>query len=430
MSIQLKLRRGTTAQHSTFTGASGEVTVDTDKKTLVVHDGATAGGVPLATEAALSSGLASKQAALGFTPVNKAGDSLSGALNEAQGADIASATSINLTSATGNYVNVTGTTAITSITLAQGAERTVKFAAALTLTNGASLILPSGANITTAAGDVAVFRGEAAGVVRCVSYTKANGQPIASSSSYVGAGGQIFTANGTFTIPAGVTAVKVTVVGGGGAGGGAPTANNAYAPFGGAAGGHAIKYLTGLTPGATLAVTVGLGGTGVSAGNGNSGGTSSVASGTQTISTISATGGSGGTGNIMIGGTYYGPVAGGSGSGGDLNMVGGAGGMGYFLSSGCTQNQHFGGSGGAVGASAPNITQNSIGFISRQPALPGLFGGSGGNGASLTNTGSGGGLNGNAATGYGNGGQGAVKLGNSTAYAGGAGAAGVVIFEW
>ena len=47
MSTQLKLRRGTTAQHSTFTGAEGEVTVDTDKDTLVVHDGTTAGGKPV-----------------------------------------------------------------------------------------------------------------------------------------------------------------------------------------------------------------------------------------------------------------------------------------------------------------------------------------------------------------------------------------------
>ena len=42
--IQVKLRRGTTAQHAGFTGAEGEVTVDTDKETLVVHDNATAGG--------------------------------------------------------------------------------------------------------------------------------------------------------------------------------------------------------------------------------------------------------------------------------------------------------------------------------------------------------------------------------------------------
>jgi hypothetical protein len=47
MSTALKLRRGTTAQHSSFTGAAGEITVDTDKKTVVVHDGVTAGGKPL-----------------------------------------------------------------------------------------------------------------------------------------------------------------------------------------------------------------------------------------------------------------------------------------------------------------------------------------------------------------------------------------------
>lgn len=44
---QVQLRRGTTAQHSAFTGAVGEVTVDTDKHSLVVHDGATAGGFPV-----------------------------------------------------------------------------------------------------------------------------------------------------------------------------------------------------------------------------------------------------------------------------------------------------------------------------------------------------------------------------------------------
>ena len=48
MAKRVQLRRGTTAQTNTFTGAVGEVTVDTDKKTLVVHDGVTAGGTVLA----------------------------------------------------------------------------------------------------------------------------------------------------------------------------------------------------------------------------------------------------------------------------------------------------------------------------------------------------------------------------------------------
>ncbi len=42
---QVQFRRGTTVQHSTFTGAVGEVTLDTTKQTLIVHDGSTAGGV-------------------------------------------------------------------------------------------------------------------------------------------------------------------------------------------------------------------------------------------------------------------------------------------------------------------------------------------------------------------------------------------------
>jgi hypothetical protein len=47
MPKQVRLRRGTTAQHATFTGADGEVTFDTTKKVLVVHDGVTAGGKPI-----------------------------------------------------------------------------------------------------------------------------------------------------------------------------------------------------------------------------------------------------------------------------------------------------------------------------------------------------------------------------------------------
>ena len=52
MAKLLKLRRGSTSDHSSFTGAEGEVTVDTTKDTLVVHDGSTAGGHPMAKTAA------------------------------------------------------------------------------------------------------------------------------------------------------------------------------------------------------------------------------------------------------------------------------------------------------------------------------------------------------------------------------------------
>jgi hypothetical protein len=47
MPKQVRIRRGTPAQHSTFTGADGEVTYDTTNKRLVTHDGVTAGGKPV-----------------------------------------------------------------------------------------------------------------------------------------------------------------------------------------------------------------------------------------------------------------------------------------------------------------------------------------------------------------------------------------------
>lgn len=50
MSFAFQRRRGTTSQHASFTGLNAELTVDTDKKTVVVHDGSTAGGVPLAKQ--------------------------------------------------------------------------------------------------------------------------------------------------------------------------------------------------------------------------------------------------------------------------------------------------------------------------------------------------------------------------------------------
>ena len=50
MAKLLKLRRGSTSQHGSFTGAEGEVTVDTTKKTLVVHDGSSQPGHTLLRE--------------------------------------------------------------------------------------------------------------------------------------------------------------------------------------------------------------------------------------------------------------------------------------------------------------------------------------------------------------------------------------------
>lgn len=105
----------------------------------------------------------------------------SGALNEAKGANIASAGTTDIGAATGTYVHVTGTTTITALgTVQAGTRRIVVFDGILTLThNGTSLILPTAANITTAAGDSAIFVSEGSGNWKCAAYFRASGQSVA-----------------------------------------------------------------------------------------------------------------------------------------------------------------------------------------------------------------------------------------------------------
>ena len=58
MSTQVQFRRGTTAEHSSFKGADGEVTVDTSIRTVVIHDAITNGGFPLLRQDGSNSALA------------------------------------------------------------------------------------------------------------------------------------------------------------------------------------------------------------------------------------------------------------------------------------------------------------------------------------------------------------------------------------
>jgi hypothetical protein len=54
----LQFRRTTTSGLASITGQAGELVVDTTKKTITVHDGATAGGTPVATESYVGNTLA------------------------------------------------------------------------------------------------------------------------------------------------------------------------------------------------------------------------------------------------------------------------------------------------------------------------------------------------------------------------------------
>ena len=104
-------------------------------------------------------------------------------LVQTKGDDIASATALTL-GKDGNLFDVTGTTTITSIaTQGIGSYVTLQFDGALTFThNSSDLILPGAANITTAAGDIAVMYEYASADWRCVSYTKASGVAVVVAS--------------------------------------------------------------------------------------------------------------------------------------------------------------------------------------------------------------------------------------------------------
>ena len=96
------------------------------------------------------------------------------------GTNMASASTVDLSTANGYYIQITGTTTITAFgTEGAGISYLLRFAGALTLThNATSLILPGGANITTAAGDTMLIISEGSGNWRCMFYTPADGTPV------------------------------------------------------------------------------------------------------------------------------------------------------------------------------------------------------------------------------------------------------------
>ena len=121
-----------------------------------------------------------------------------------KGGDIASA-SPTVIDTDGDYFICTGTTGFSAMTVAADRHFFLEFAAALTMTHGAgTLDLPSGANITTAAGDVAEFVSTASNVVTCVNYSRASGKALVETApTYpVTLANTVTLTNKTLTAPA------------------------------------------------------------------------------------------------------------------------------------------------------------------------------------------------------------------------------------
>lgn len=396
-----------------------------------------------------------------------------------KGSDVASAATVNLDAATGDFVHITGTTTITAITLASGRECDVVFDGALTLThNATTLILPSAANITTAAGDRATFRGDGSGNARCIHYTKASGLAVLGSLSKV----TVFDASDTWTKASTSTFVMVEAWGGGG--GGASGRRGAAGSTrtggtGGSGGSYVLRLFKASDLGATETVTIGAGGSvgaAVTANdtNGNAGGNGGNTTFGSWLTAYGGIGGiagsaspvagPGGAGVLAVGttttggaptsldgtNTLYGQFGGGIGI---LNADGGAsgfgGGAGGAANSGSTARaggcSYQGGPGGGAGGSISSGDASSAGGAGG--SATGASGGGGAGGAAGANgtagtgrQGGGGGGGGGAGVGgtggaggqpgSGGGGGGASLNGNNSGAGGLGGAGRVIVYEW
>lgn len=172
-------------------------------------------------------------------------------------------------------------------------------------------------------------------------------------------GEKLFTADGTFVVPKGVSTLAVTAVGGGGGGGGGGWTNIGAGSAGVA--GKTYECTVFVVSGESISVQVGAGGAGGGAGigYGASGG--------------SAGGSTAGTGGI---GKNCGGGGGGGGGASGINSInskilaqGGSGGHGYGVDNG----DHQGGAGGAGGAGAGSDRLRSA-FVSSSYGAPGALG--------------------------------------------------------
>lgn len=108
------------------------------------------------------------------------------------GNNIASSATVNLDVASGAFIAITGTTAVSAVTLTEGRQRIARTTSALQFTAGASLIVngTSAVNYTTAAGELLLIEGYAGGVVRVWSIGKAsyNVSPPVNDGGSLGSG--------------------------------------------------------------------------------------------------------------------------------------------------------------------------------------------------------------------------------------------------
>ena len=150
MATQVQFRRGTSAQNSAFTGAAGELSVDTDKDSLIVHDGSTQGGFEVAKD--------------DLSNVSTVGILTVGIVT---GTTSIGVTNVYATTLYGNGSNLTGITAGATLSAGSGSQRVVVTSLTTgTMTSAATdaeLTYNSGTNALTATSFVGNLTGDVTG---------------------------------------------------------------------------------------------------------------------------------------------------------------------------------------------------------------------------------------------------------------------------
>lgn len=190
----------------------------------------------------------------------------------------------------------------------------------------------------------------------------------------IGAGSVLLTSGTTWTSPSSITTstqFKITVIGGGGGGAGNSGANNQNSGSGGGGGAACVLSMSGLSPSTSYSILIGSGGSGGTPGN--QGGNGSASQFEYNISTIcEANGGQGGnTGGGELGGS------GGTSSGGTININGQTGGSSALAS---TTLSTFPSPSGAGGSSGLGFGAGASETVSTSGRNGSLYGG-GGSGA-------------------------------------------------
>ena len=330
--------------------------------------------------------------------------------------------------------------------------------AGLTESAGVLTVATSALTVTTnsGGGTIPAERRSSTGIYQVSGYFD---EVSLSPDNEPGQSANVVAGSSSFTIPTGVTTISAVVIGGGG--GGAASINSGNSTSGGGGGGGlSWKNNIPVTPGETLTVVVGAGGTGVGDYTGGTGGDSYIARGGTIL--LKANGGKGGVGNngnfrpsyLWLGGNggeggtavdaSYGGAnggKGGNGGSGSTNYRAGGGGAGGYSGTGgaggpgggsynaggagsgggggggaSTPNAPYSGGGGGTGLNGEGTSGAGGGAVTPDIGNPAGGVGKGGSGGSdgvnytLTGGSYGGGGSGSTGGPYGNGAPGAVRI--------------------